>query len=446
MRLWSRFLLFLALAGLGGCATQSVLAKSRSYSRLGDFQHAYEVLDQARRERIAAGDTIDEELAAEHERIRREFLRWRARTQIFQEREDDALRDLDALAAADPDYPELQALRDRALGKKAGRIVVRADELLAQRDFAGAMQLYLESQKVVPDFAPAQEGMKRVREEMARLSARAQQQFLEAVRKVPEFRFVEVQWHAANVMHNEPDRADAEALEQRAKGENAQAVFERGRECERADKFGAALVLYKNARELDPDLPGVDAAIEKMKREMEALSLIEQAQVEMRNARFDVARELLGRAFEQSTLSRGAISELMIEARKLEGERHYRAARDLQVMGKKAEALAAFEALKKDWPESLQDTDARIAGLRVDVDGAVTEWAEAEAAEAAGDLPAALDHYINAERYYPQWRDGEKQIERLRAAIAEQAKKAGEGSGGEAPAPGGQSSRGGSDG
>ena len=424
LRRLSPVLLPLALSVLAGCGTQSAITRTRKYEGLGDFKHAYETIDDARRAQLANGGAVDDELAAEHERIRRAYLLDRARARIFQEREDEALQDLELLAKAAPDYPRLHELRARALDKKAARIVAQADQKLAQREFAAAMELYLASERVVPEFPAAHEGIEKVREELARLTARAQQQFLEAVRKVPEFRFVEVQWHAANVIHNEPNRSDAEALEQKAKGMNAQSIFEQAMECERQDKFGAALVLFKSARALDPKFTGVEAEIVKMERELEALGLIEQAQLAMRNHAFDNARELLGQAFEKSTLSRGTISELMIETRKLEGELHYQEARDLEIMGRKAEALAAFETLSKDWPDGLSDEKARISGLRVDIEGASTEWAAAEAAEAAGDLPAALEHYLGARRFYAKWRDCDAQIERLRAAIAAKAKDA----------------------
>jgi hypothetical protein len=74
--------------------------------------------------------------------------------------------------------------------------------------------------------------------------------------------------------------------------------------------------------------------------------------------------------------------------------------------------------LAKEWPEGLDDEVSRIAGLRVDIEGAAMEWTAAEAAEAAGDMPKALEHYLDAERFYAGWKDGKARIERLRQAIA----------------------------
>jgi tetratricopeptide (TPR) repeat protein len=255
------------------------------------------------------------------------------------------------------------------------------------------------------------------------------------VRKYPEFRHIEVSWHAEAVLRNTPDPADerrvnAQRLRDDARSERARAKVAEAVACERLDKFGAALVLYRQARKLDAELDGVQQSIERMNSELAALGLIESAQLIMRNGEFTEARELLELAFEKSELSRGAISELMIQNRKLQAAAEYRAARDFEVMGKKSEALAAFEALAEQWPDGFEDEAARIDALRVDIQGAQEEWQAALDAEAAGDLEKALDHFVNAERFYEQWRDGEAQIERLRAAIAERGAEASGGEGG----------------
>ena len=422
----------LGLVAFAGCVANSVIDQSYDYARLGDYRHAFEVLDHEYQRQLAAGE-VDERLARARDRMEREFLRDRAQQHIFQEREDQALRDLDRLEALEPGHPALAPLREAALLKKAKRIVAYADELLQEKDLTGAMSAYLESQRFVPGFELAEEGMAKVRAEVERMNARAQQQFLQAVRKVPEFRHIEVAWHAAAVIKNTTDPEDARlqsalAMEANAQSESARRTFERGRECENENRFGAALVLYKAARDLDPKVEGVDEAIARMNKELKALGMLEKAQIEMRNGRFKEAQEMLSNAFAISSLSRADISDLMIQARQMQGQKEYREARDLEVMGKKAEALAAFEALAEKWPDGLEDEQQRIVSLRVDIEGARTEWEAAEKAEAEGRLEEALDHYINAERYYAEWRDGEAEIARLRRLIAEQ--KAAEGAGG----------------
>ena len=410
---------------LASCATNSILEQSKTAERRGQWERAYQVLHEEYQRQLADGE-VSEELAREHERLRREYLRDRAQALIFRERQDEALALLDQLEASAPDIRGLDELRQHAKFKQAKALTAAGDRLLSQREFQSAMAKYLESQRIIADFGLAVEGMERVKDELARMDAVAQRQFLQAVRKYPEFRHIEVSWHAESVLRNTPDlederRGNAQRLRDQALAESARAIFAEAKACEEADKFGAALVLYRQAGELDPDIGGVNEAIDKMNAELAALGLIESAQMTMLSGDFARASLMLQEAFDKSELSRGAISELMIQNRRLEGDGEYRAARDFEVMGKKAEALAAFEALAAKWPDGFEDEAARIDALRVDIAGAEAEWQAALDAEAAGDLEKALDHFANSARFYQAWRDAAAQIERLKKVIAEKA-------------------------
>jgi tetratricopeptide (TPR) repeat protein len=411
---------------LAACATRSAIDESRYYARLGDPVRAYQVLDVLVTSQLAAGGTIDETLAEEHQRAYRAMLLARAEQQIFQEREDLALGDLAELDSLEPGYPGVDELRRRAQRKRAQRILERGDDMLRRKDYAQALTAFVECLAIYPN-GPAQDakddieqdakdGIEEVRAATSRMSRRAQEQFLEAVRKVPELRFVEVQWHTANALHNVPDREEAQTLQDKARRENAQKAIASARAAEREAKFGAALMEYKAAHRFDPTVPGLDESIAAMEKEVQAAALVDTAQIDMRAARFDVAHEKLAHAFELSTMGRNDIAKLVRETRRMQGEHEYQKARDLEVLGRKIEALAAFEALAKDWPEGVADERARIDGLRVDIEGAEKEWAEAEAAEAAGDLPRALEHYRNAQRFCAGFRDVKERIEKLRAA------------------------------
>ncbi|MEC8652171.1 MAG: hypothetical protein VXY92_06385 [Planctomycetota bacterium] len=407
---------------LGGCASSTAFEQSQAAERRGDWQRAFTVLHQEYVAQAAEG-AVSDELEREHERVKREAMRDRAQALIFREREDDALALLDKLEALAPGFHGVDELRDDAKYKKAKALAATGDRLLAEREYQRAMEKFLESERVYEGNGLAAEGMEKVKGELARMDAVAQRQFLQAVRKYPEFRHVEVAWHADAVIRNSPDlederRLNAQRLRAQARTERARATFDEAEACAQLDKYGAALVLYRQVLELDPNFEGAEAAVEKMNSELTVLGLIESAQLVMRNGDFVKARGLLDQAFEQSELSRGAISELMIEARRLEAQAEYRAARDFEVMGKKAEALAAFEALATKWPDGFVADGARIEALRVDITGAQTEWQAALDAESAGDLEKALDHFINSARFYESWRDARAQIERLEKAIA----------------------------
>ena len=412
--------LLAAVLLFSACATHSAIETSREYARLGDFHRAFEVLDRARNEKLEAGSEPGAELEDAYAAALVSHLVARARQNIFEEKEDEALADLDQLRKLAPDDPNVHDLTDRALRKKAMRSVQRGDDFMLRKDLENAMTHYLAALRVLPDFAPALSGAERVRESLARLSERAQTQFLEAVRKLPEFRYVEVRWHADIALTKDPQRDDAESLAKRAQRELALRALERGRECEKGEQFGAALLEFRTARKLDPTLPEIDDLVARSEREVEAATLIERAQRSMRMRQFALAHEQLGKAFALSTMVRTSIGELMAQARRMEGEAKYYAARDLEVLGKKSEALAGYEALAKDWPEGLLDENARIEGLRIDIQGATTEWAAAEAAEKANDPVKALLHYEAAMQYYTNWKDGPARVQRLRQKVTPQ--------------------------
>ncbi|MBL9079740.1 MAG: hypothetical protein JNL08_19720 [Planctomycetes bacterium] len=413
--LLSGFLLFAA------CSTSSVLEQSQHSARLGDHQRAYELLAAERQALIDAGDTPTPELEQACAAAWQRHLLERARYHIFGEREQAALDDLAELERIAPDYPELGALRDRAIFKLATRSVQAGEDQLLRKDLQGALTAFLRAEALLPGFLPAVKGTERVRTSLGELSTKAQRQFLEAVRKLPEFRFVEVRWHSDIAVANAPEREDADQLRIRARHEMALAALERARECVRANQFGAALLELREAAKLDPELPGVAEEIAAVERETKASLLMEKAQIAMRSGQFDGARQQLDEAYAMSTLLRGDISELMIQNRRREGDAKYQAARDLEILGKKAEALAAFEALALEWPEGLADERARVDGLKLDIEQAQKEWDAAVAADQAGDLPGALLHYEAAMQFYPGWQDGPARIERLKQAIAQQA-------------------------
>jgi tetratricopeptide (TPR) repeat protein len=402
---------------LAACGTHSAIEVSREHALVGEYERAFLVLEMARREQQLAGGLPDEELSREHHAAKLVWLRERARLAIFGEREDDALADLARLEELSPGYPEVAELHEQALEKKAGRAVARGDYNLMHKNLQEALAGYAEAETIVPGFPPAVEGQKKVGEALAKLSARAQAQFLEAVRKMPEFRFLEVRWHADSARTNDPKRDDAQALSDRAQHEIALKAQQRGRDCLAALKFGAALLEFRQAQALDPELAGIADDIASAQREFDAMALMQAAERSMRSRKFDLAREQLAKAAELSTKSRAEIDRLVGETRRFEGEARYQVARDLEILGRKDEALAAFEALAKEWPEGLLDEKARVQGLRLDIETAGAEWAAAEAAEAKGNFVEALRHYETALQFYPGWKDGAARIANLRQKL-----------------------------
>ena len=105
-----------------------------------------------------------------------------------------------------------------------------------------------------------------------------------------------------------------------------------------------------------------------MQREVKAQGLVDGAQIDMNAGRTDAARAKLDQARELSVLMRNDISVMRVDVQKAEAKVRYRAARDLEVLGRKLDALQAFVALAESYPVGVDDEKARIAGLKADVE------------------------------------------------------------------------------
>lgn len=409
--------LFPLVALLAGCATRTVLEESREFTTLGNHFQAYHTLEQERRRLQAAGEEPSEEFLAAFRKAEIGYAIDRARREIFEEREEAGLAILVEAETLGAEAYAVRYWRDRATLKIAVRETLRGNEQLNKGELEAAMRHFLTALDRKADHVPAHEGAEKVRVEIARMTERAQQQFLEAVRRMPEFRYVEAQWHAQIATDNDPAREDAKTVLAQARAEVLEQMFLRGRELQRSDKFGAALVEYKSIERIDPGYPGVKDAIAAMTREVDAMRLVEKAKVEMRMERFASARQLLTDALGLSEQSRAVIGELQMQCETLRGEAAYRDARDLEILGKKEEAIAAYRAILAEWPKGVADAAARADALQVDVDGAIAEWSAAEAAEAAGKDAEALESYRNARRYHAKFRDVDERIARLSAKL-----------------------------
>lgn len=411
----SKTLALLSLALVVACSANSAIQRSREYSAVGNYFQARHLLREEAARVAQTGGTPSADLAEALRIAERDFALDRARALIFADRELEGLQGLMEAELAGVDANEVARWQARARHKLAAKNVGLGDAHFTAGLMQDALASYLKALEYEADFPTAMEGAERVREAVSRLTARAQQQFLEAVRKLPEFRYFEVHWHAVNATENDPKREDAKQLQQQARQQLLANMMTRAKELQQAELFGAALVEYKSVSKLDATYPGAAAAIVAMENEVKAAQLVGKAKLEMRSERFAQARQLLSDALACSELSRAGIGELQMQCETLRGEAAYRAARDLEIQGKKQQALLAYEGLVAEWPKGIADEVARAQAMKVDLDGAKTEWAAAEAAEAAGKAAEALDHYENVQRFCADWQDVRERIARLKS-------------------------------
>ena len=400
------------------CSTRTVIQRSSDFLAEGYVLQAFEELERERVRQIQSGGEVDSDLQRIYDEVRFRYLIDRGREEIYADRELQGVATLrDALNLREGDQAALQLI-DRAERKLAKRETVIGTDLMMKSDFEGAIAAFRRAQQFKPGFAAAVEGEASVQRSVSRLHAEAQKQFLEAIRKLPEFRYPEVDWHAQAALTRDPTRVDAADVKQRAMKELAKESRRRADQSREAKSYGAALMEYRAARDLSADLPGLEELIAQMEREVLSTWKTEQAQLEIRADRFAKARELLDEAFELSTLERTAINELRLQTSRRAGMTQYSAARDLELQGMKQESLLAFEAIAAEWPAGLDDEQTRIGAPKLDIDAAVKAYADGDEAEQKGELAIALDQFRTARTYYAKYRDVNQRIAQVEAKLA----------------------------
>lgn len=394
---------------VAACATHSAVERSREYAADGNYRLAYLVLDEARTAQPGNPDLEREWRAAQLE-----YLIDQARGAIFAERVEAGRQALAQAAELAPGNPIVQQLQQRANEKAAQVITRRGDRAMADGKLDEALQAYTAAQQEVPGYKPALEGTQKVRVAFDRMHNKAQEHFLEALRRFPELRWVEVNWHATTAMDNDKTRTDVQDLAVRAQRKLAEKTFARARASEKDAHYGAALMDYKSVRLLQADFPAIDDCIERMQKEVQARVLVESAFLSTLRLQFAQAEKQLTEAATLSTLERAAISDVQLQVRKKAGELRYREAKDLELQNMKREALAAYRALAKDWPDGLLDEKVRIDNLDRDIEAATKAFAAGKAAEEAGDRKAALEQYETADSYYPDFQGVKAKIQELK--------------------------------
>jgi len=401
------------LLWLAGCATDSkAIDRSHGYASEGNYYLAYKSLEEVR-----DPDHPDQELEKAYWRARLDYLIDEARRLIFNNRELNALDNLSQAQALAPENVVVKALVQRAEEKLASRATDRGNIFLAEGNLEQALLAFTDAQAHVPGYQRAIESTQSVRAAFDKLQQKAQEHFLEAVRRFPELRWVEVDWHAEIAIENDPSRDDARDLQLRSKRKIAERAFQRAGLAERTGHYGAALMEYRSVRDRQPEYPGIGDYITSMQHEVEAQSMIEKALAMMVNKRFVDAREVLGKAFQLTVLEKASISELLLQTRRREGLAQLQSAKDLDLLGKKSEALLAMQQVAAAWPDGLADEKVRIDNLQHDIDGAVQAFAAGEAAEQQGDPKTALQRYQEVETFYPGYKDARQRLERLRAQL-----------------------------
>ena len=254
-------LALLAVLAAAACSANSAIERSEEFLAEGYVLQAYEELEQERARQMQDGGAVAEDLQAEWEKVRFRYLLERGRQEIYADHELRGIAVLQEALQMRAGDPEALSLIDRARLKLAKRDVAIGTDHLLKRDFEHAIAAFRKAQEWKPGYEPAMEGEAKVHASVATLHGEAQRQFLDAIRKMPEFRYAEVDWHAQAALTRDPARADAVEVQQRAVREMAQAAREGAEKSRNEKNYGAALMEYRTAQRLWDGMPGIAEAI-----------------------------------------------------------------------------------------------------------------------------------------------------------------------------------------
>ena len=400
----------LAFAALfSACSAYRVdLAKAESFYQRGDYYQAYQAITKARE---AAGEDPDVDRA--YWQIRQGYLMAEAQRMVFANRELEALELIEKVLALHPDSRIAQRWKAKALDKLAQRSVHAGDLLLAENDLQGALFAYDRALGYDPGNQLAREGLDRLGATWSERQAEAHEHYIDGIRALGEHAYRRTDYHLGIALTKDPDLSEARDPADLA---IRQLLAERMADARRMEASGAyapAVRQYEEIAVASPGFPEVDERLALARRELEAMALADQGEIEVYRGNFAKGRELLTQAFELSSRQRDEIGERLLVARERETEHQYLAAKDLELQRRLDVAVDAFRTLEKDMP-GYRDVRARIADLELRIEEAAKAYQAGIDAIADGDIDEAIDQLTDAQLFWPGYRDAQARLEALR--------------------------------
>jgi len=397
------------------------LAKSQRFLDEGNLYLAYHTLETAR-----DPERQDPAIEREYRRVRPLYLLERGRELVYEEQEIEGIEYFSRVLAIDPNNQEAKDWIQAARSKLARESTAEGDE----RRFTGQLELalkaYAQALEYVPGYPAAEKGKREVAEHFEARHNKAQSHVRDGNRRLEEQRHPEAFHDGGVALELDPSVVGAQRLYDKSQRELAERRADMARKARDTGKYGAALGLFKQAKDVVQDLPGIDDDIVAMENEVAALTLKTAGAMSVARAidnpetpndevfeRLDQAEERLKEAYELSRFERPAISELLLLVRDKRLERRYTRAADLIRSGRHQAGLEMYQAIDADGPNGYLDVKARITSLEEEIALAEEAYLKGKAAEEAGNLTEAIGFYKDANLYCRNYKGLEAYIEGL---------------------------------
>lgn len=400
----------LCLTGCQGTPAEQVRAET--HLAHGDIAQAYWVLTD-----YCTRHPDDVEARQQLSRMRVPFHLAQGQTKVFRDDDWGAVEEFERVLLVDPANTVAKGWREKALEKLAFRETQEGDDCRLRGNLEGAIEHYHKAMSFVPEYPEAARGAAIVNGVFKARRDKGQDNYLRGVRAGAAGLFEQAAYHLQIALQSDPSLDPARERERVAQRQLADARFKNARLAEERGWYASALREY---RAVAKDFPGLDSDLETrialVEREAEVSAKVDQALALLHRKQFAPARQLLEEAYERSAAQRARIAGHLLELREGDLEHRYGAALDLELDYRHLEALAALQAIDASWPGQL-DVRTRIQNLETAIELARGAITRAEAAEAAGQLEAALDAYREALTYTPKFGDVPARVEALRVKI-----------------------------
>lgn len=398
------------LAFLTACAS-TVRSDARVQELLlaGDLTRAYWVLQDA-----VEANPDDADLRRQLAELRTAYHLRQGQEKVFIDDDWGAVEEFERVLVADPGNVVAKQWKDKALAKLAERAVAAGDDARSRGKLEDALKFYHQATTYVPGHPEAVRGTRLVSEVFTARRDKGQTNYVKGMRAQAGGQYEQTQYHMQIALDNDPSLAAAEERRTVARRQLAQERLEEAKLAEERGLYETALREYKAVAASFPELfPDMETKLATMQREVDAATKLNQGTLLAQRGDFVRARTLLEQAYEASSAQRGAISAQLVALREADLEKRYIAALDLELDYHYEDALRAYQEIDASWPGQL-DVRTRMQNLESSLELAREAQSRGEAAEAKGDLAAAVSAYREALTYVPKFADLGERIERLK--------------------------------
>jgi len=413
------------ILGLAACSGASqVLATSEFLASQNNHYQAYWEIVKA-----SEAYPDDPEVQRVFWERRRDYLLERGRDLLFNEREQEAIREFEKVFALEPGSPEAKGLIMRSLNEMALNEVKEGEVLISEGRIEEALIHFQTALTHIPDFPSAETGIEAVNAYNERLLRKAEKHYKLGSRARGEYppSYNRSAYHSQLALEMDETMTRAEQLRvssiRRIAGDRLKAADK----SEEGGFYSAALIECERVKAIHPESEGIDARIARLKKDVDARKQCRVAEMVLRKGDFDRADAMLAEAFDLAVSGdvKAIVSGVMQDSKQRRYKEAFLKSRDLELDWQLESALAGYEAIevvfKKDYPasdtEGFEGVRIRIREVGMAIAEATDAFVKGEAAEKDGKLKEAVDLFSEAVAVYPGFKDLEARIKRLKAQL-----------------------------